>query len=860
MSFLFPAMLVGALGLGVPVVMHLIARHRFAVQDLPTIRLLDKQERPNILAAKLVDPLQLLLRLLVMIAIVLAMSRLFAGWVTGSPAPRNVVLVIDTSASMAMRPAPPATPGATTSPATTGPAATAPAATGPATAPASTAARPTAASANPSRLPLIDLARAQARRVAGDLGPGSRCGLVADGTVGPLDLAPTTAIASVLDKVDGLTTIDSAGRGLVRSIADACDMVRGRREVRTQIVILTDLRASALAGRDQQAIDRIAAARRDLGSALEILLVDLTDGSPTNVGVVNVEVRGGEVRVGEDAHVLATILNSSREPVAADVRLSIADRRDAQPRRVNLEPGGKAVVDLTSRVNRSMQNVARAEVDADSFPADDALEAPLNVIDARHVLIVDGTGGSATSDGGAGSAGPDRIGQIGGNVPKPAADEPTISGATILRMALNPGREIGQPYGTGLDATLVSPEALAGQPLSKYSLVILYDVSSLSQQSMDDLQTFVEQGRALLIICSGSANAMTFNRSLAAGAGPATTAPTSAASGATPATSPAAHAPLAPAQLGNDRDLENAASIRLDGGKHPLLSPFRDPLQGDVSIVRFQKLRDVSNIQEGATVAIRGSGDQPLAIEMPRGLGRVMMLTFGLELSRGNIARTRVFPVLLWRLTDYLTGRLRTIPPAVVTAMRPAALDASDPAFALVQELELTPVRAPGLSPAPGSGAATAPSAGASPANPPASQPAPARSTEPIRLPLRADATVLLPPLPAGRYSLHKASPPGSSGAPGQAGPVLGYSRFVIARPDAGESDMTPASTDDIHKLLGESARVVAPAALSNLAPTGGELTRLLAFAAILFLAVEAVVGWITGVRRERARAAEGAA
>ena len=34
----------------------------------------------------------------------------------------------------------------------------------------------------------------------------------------------------------------------------------------------------------------------------------------------------------------------------------------------------------------------------------------------------------------------------------------------------------------------------------------------------------------------------------------------------------------------------------------------------------------------------------PLALERPMGRGRVVMLTFGFELDRGNIARTRVFP------------------------------------------------------------------------------------------------------------------------------------------------------------------------------------------------------------------------
>ena len=60
------------------------------------------------------------------------------------------------------------------------------------------------------------------------------------------------------------------------------------------------------------------------------------------------------------------------------------------------------------------------------------------------------------------------------------------------------------------------------------------------------------------------------------------------------------------------------------------------------------------------------------------GRGRVMMLVFGFELDRGNIARTRVFPPLMWRMVDYLTGQLRTLPPDQLVARTPGALDVSE--------------------------------------------------------------------------------------------------------------------------------------------------------------------------------------
>jgi hypothetical protein len=100
MSFLYPAMLAGLAGLAVPVILHLIARHKFPVRDFPSVRLLREERRTNVFAWRLVDPLQLLLRLLVLRLLALAMARLFMPSFPSKAAPRNLVVVLDASASM----------------------------------------------------------------------------------------------------------------------------------------------------------------------------------------------------------------------------------------------------------------------------------------------------------------------------------------------------------------------------------------------------------------------------------------------------------------------------------------------------------------------------------------------------------------------------------------------------------------------------------------------------------------------------------------------------------------------------------------------------------------------------------------
>ena len=136
-------------------------------------------------------------------------------------------------------------------------------------------------------------------------------------------------------------------------------------------------------------------------------------------------------------------------------------RKEPLQRAVNVPANSRAVVDLTARVNRSVQTTAQAELEADAFPADDTMAAPLNVLDARRVLIVNGV---ETASDPATAAARTQLNQLSGDASRPAAprggEEKTIDGATILRFAFNPGREMGLPYGTGIDATLVSVDEI----------------------------------------------------------------------------------------------------------------------------------------------------------------------------------------------------------------------------------------------------------------------------------------------------------------------------------------------------------------------------------------------------------------
>lgn len=797
MSILYPAMLAGVVGLAVPVVLHLIARHRFPVQRFPTIRFLHAERRANVFAWKLVDVPQLLLRALVLALLVLAMARPFAAWLSSGRAPRNLVVVVDASASMR---------------------AVAPGGNGQET--------------------LFDRALSSARALLSEVAPPSQCALVAAGESASLLRALGPGPEEAIAALDGLETCDGAGPGLVHAVAEACEQVLARREVKSQVVVLTDLHTSALATRNRRDLARIRTARERMGDKLEILFVRTADGAVGNVGVVDARRRGGEVRVGDDAHVVARILNSGAEEVEVTPRLSVGGSAAPAAKRRGIPSGGEIVVDLTARMNRAVRTFAEVDIVstvrepsapsqptptaglpeeagersyvADALAHDNVFRLPLQVADARRVLIVNGAGAEPVA---ATSALEGLPGAVGGPDDEDEPAEERLDGAMVLRYVLNPGRELGLAHGTGVDPTLVAPDAFAAQTLSKYDVIVLYDVSSLPEKAMAELDTFVRQGRALVIVASGGLNPMRFNRTLASGT--------------------REREPLSPAQIGNDIELPAPSGLADGAVGHPVLAAFADRRQGDLSVVRFTRLREVRAVAPGASVMFSDGSGRALAVERRVGLGSVVLLAFGLELSRGNVARTRVFPPMVWRLVDYLTGRIEAPPSDTLVALERAVVGVSEPQFAFVDELELTRDTAQATGAEAGARAAQAPEA--------------------TRLRKTEAGTVLVAGLPAGKYLLHK---PRRRDASAQ---VAGYARPIVVNVDPRESDTRPASAAELAGLFGPDVKVIPRDRASAIAPTGAELCRWILAALVLAYAAEALVGWRLSAKREEERSAEAA-
>ena len=106
--------------------------------------------------------------------------------------------------------------------------------------------------------------------------------------------------------------------------------------------------------------------------------------------------------------------------------------------------------------------------ESDALLHDNAFVLPLHVSDSRRVLIVNGGTSGPSGRGVALASLAGALAGAGDEEDEP--DEDRIDGATILRYALNPGRELGLAYGTGIDPTM-SRERIFVTSLARSSVV-----------------------------------------------------------------------------------------------------------------------------------------------------------------------------------------------------------------------------------------------------------------------------------------------------------------------------------------------------------------------------------------------------
>ena len=354
LPFLNPWMLLSLPAAGVPILIHLLNRQRVQTIEWGAMYLLRKVVVVRARQIRLEDILLMLLRCLIILLVLLALSRPTTKMLSllGQP-DTGLLIALDSSMSMQHRPG--------------------------------VASR-------------FDKGLDRVREILRTLEPGRPVTLVMLASR-PRVLLRTTAFElgqaeALLEELSPTHERLNLETGLRELIRLAGEIKAPRREVH----LVTDGQATTFAHLSGEA----QSALRQLAGSSEVFISTLPEMGQDNVAVTQLELSSGVLRAGAIARFRATVVNHG--PAAQDVgELSLLMNDRVIDRRFvgNLAPGQAAAVHLYAPLERAGTVRLAARLNEDDLALDDSRYAVINVRSVLRVLCIDGDAAGASGNRGA---------------------------------------------------------------------------------------------------------------------------------------------------------------------------------------------------------------------------------------------------------------------------------------------------------------------------------------------------------------------------------------------------------------------------------------------------------------------------
>lgn len=346
-------MLLGLLGVSLPILAHLLSRRKYDVVDWGAMQFLElgRKTRRRI---RLEELLLLLLRMLMIGLIAFALAR---PWVSGgligqvgSSQSRDVVLVIDGSYSMGWK----------------------------------------AAGETPHSRAIT-----QALAFIDTLNTGDTVSVLdaRDQIRGVID-PPTSDLSQVRDAIASLPA-PSGTTNLGRAITKATQILTATRNVAREIVVLTDGQKQGWDVDQESTWTRLESLVEMTVIKPRIWVMDVSvpnQPPPVNVGLDQIQL-ARELVVPDFPVRLRTRLMATGHAAATTQTVFLAvdgTRVPGKVARVQVEPNGDATVELEHRLTAPGPHLLALLLDEDGLPGDDAAYFAVQVTEAVPVLIVDG--------------------------------------------------------------------------------------------------------------------------------------------------------------------------------------------------------------------------------------------------------------------------------------------------------------------------------------------------------------------------------------------------------------------------------------------------------------------------------------
>ena len=335
-----------ALGISIPIVLHILNKARPKKVNWAAMELLQKTTQQQSKKIKLEDWLLMVLRCLTFLLVALAMMRLvfvnssdlFSG------ASRELILVIDSSYSMNH-------------------------------------------GQYESR---FDLAKKKAMKIVNSLPSGSKISLVTIGDVPEVLIRHRDPSEISLERYFAALEAKPEGFGLEVSLSVLDELLNESDSANREVIFLTDAQKRSWCENSESAIEKIA----ELNQKASISLLPLGDESYENLALSDFHMTSGACRSGGFINLSAKIINHGESLASASIELfhnsNIVDVTSVS----SLQPKEERLLRFGVQLESSGPNKFQLSLESDNLEDDNSAYLAIDVPDKLKVLIVEGSPGA----------------------------------------------------------------------------------------------------------------------------------------------------------------------------------------------------------------------------------------------------------------------------------------------------------------------------------------------------------------------------------------------------------------------------------------------------------------------------------